>query len=91
MSEQDDREAYNAELQERANAEEQAALSPVPVQAVVRLSWILESAMRQCRRDYTRQMADFDFCEVCPMLNCCISQEKAEKPNTERHAPSGAR
>lgn len=45
------------------------------VQPVVRLSPVLTLSMAICRKDFTRQMADTDFCLICPLLIYCNTQE----------------
>jgi len=42
----------------------------------VRLAYLIESAMADCRNDIGRQMDDFDYCMVCPLLAHCVAQEK---------------
>ena len=55
----------------------------VKTEEVVRISSILESAMDACRHDFSRQVASFDFCMVCPLLKPCVMQEKATATHKE--------
>ena len=52
---------------------------------LVRLSFLINDAMGKCRKDFIRQINNFDFCESCPLLMHCQAQEHT---NTERHADS---
>jgi hypothetical protein len=46
---------------------------------LARLSFIVTEAMAKCRKDFMRQIQDFDYCEVCPLLKHCHAQE--HEPN----------
>ena len=48
-----------------------------------RLSAIIKRSMRACRKDLGRMLADFDYCEVCPLLDICVAQEREEKDQDE--------
>jgi hypothetical protein len=45
------------------------------VEPLVRLSFLVGDVMQKCRKDFMRQIQDFDFCEVCPLLAHCHAQE----------------
>jgi len=54
------------------------------VEPLVRLSFLVSDVMERCRKDFMRQVQDFDFCEVCPLLAHCHAQE--HEPIARPHA-----
>lgn len=46
----------------------------------------IQLAMRRCRGDWHRMWSDYDFCEVCPLLDFCVVQEKEMKETEATNA-----
>ena len=63
----------------------------ITVRDNLRLSAVIDGAMRYCRKDLGRMMSDFDYCSECPLLMSCVSQVKQEEDAHSDHDGENAR